>query len=90
MIRKDIIAPHFGHQGLLIRSTNIAYSPLSRNDCSTLSLVEARTIGIALRKSFVRKVTDVCSVITNREFLMRAQNTAQSATYWLSGRDTEK
>jgi hypothetical protein len=57
MIRKDIIAPHFGHRGLLIRSTNIAYSP-----CSTLSLVEARTIGIALRKSFVRKVTDVCSV----------------------------
>jgi hypothetical protein len=35
-------------------------------------------------------VTDVCSVITNREFLMRAQNTAQSATYWLSARDTEK
>ena len=45
---------------------------------------------IDLRKSFVRKVTDVCSVITNREFLMRAQNTAQSVTYWSSGRDTEK
>src|SRR2546423_5585943 len=30
MIRKDIIAPHFGHRGLLIRSTNIAYLPLER------------------------------------------------------------
>jgi hypothetical protein len=27
MIRDDIIAPHFGHRGLLIRSANIAYPP---------------------------------------------------------------
>jgi hypothetical protein len=66
MIRKDIIAPHLGHRGLLIRSTNIAYPPLGRNDCSRLvACRDARIIGTALRKSYVRKVTDVCEVITN-------------------------
>ena len=87
MIRKDIIAPHFGHRGLLIRSTNIAYPLKSQR---LLDVIACGGAIIDLRKSFVRKVTDVCSVITNREFLMRAQNTAQSATYWSSGRDTEK
>jgi hypothetical protein len=28
-------------------------------------LVEARSIGVALRKSFVRRVTGVCAAITN-------------------------
>jgi hypothetical protein len=57
-------------------------SPIGRNDCATFVACRgAQTIGIALRKSFVPKVTDVCAVITNREFLIRAQNTAQSATF---------
>ena len=42
MIRNDIIAPQFGHRGLLIRSTNIAYPSLGRNDRSTFPFVEAR------------------------------------------------
>src|SRR5258706_722419 len=69
MIGNEIIAPHFGHRGLLIRSTNIAYPPSGCNDCSTLSPCRGpRTVGggTALRKSFVRKVTDVCEVITIR------------------------
>jgi hypothetical protein len=41
-------------------------SPIGRNDCPTfVGCRGARTIAIALRKSFVRKVTDVCAVITN-------------------------
>jgi hypothetical protein len=55
---------------------------VGRNDCATFVACRgAQTIGITLRKSFVPKVTDVCAVITNREFLIRAQNTAQSATF---------
>jgi hypothetical protein len=63
MIRKDIISPHFQQRGLLITSTDTAYPPIGK--C---------TIGRALRKSYVLKVTDVrksddaCAAITN-EFL---------------------
>jgi hypothetical protein len=34
-------------------------------------------------------VTDICAVITNRDFLMRAQIQRSRAAYWSSGRDTE-
>ena len=75
MIRKDIIAPHLGHRGLLIRSTYIAYPPLSRNDCSTfIACRGARTNGTALCKSYVWKVTDVCAVITIRVMRIRGSN----------------
>jgi hypothetical protein len=49
MIRNAIISSHFGQPGLLTPSTNIANPPTGSN----------ATIGGALRKSYVRKVTDV-------------------------------
>ncbi len=48
MIRNAIISPHFEQRGLSITSTNTAYIPDSKY-----------TIGRALRKSYVLKVTDV-------------------------------
>ncbi|HEX7564355.1 MAG TPA: hypothetical protein VF396_14050, partial [Bradyrhizobium sp.] len=48
MIRNAIISPHFRQPGFLITFTNTAYPPNSK--C---------TIGRALRKSYVRNVTDV-------------------------------
>jgi hypothetical protein len=48
MSRNTIVSPHFEQRGLLITSTNTAYSPIGK--C---------TIGRALRKSYVLKVTDV-------------------------------
>ena len=66
MSRKDIIAPHFGHPGPLDRSANIAY-PIRR--CSTfLACRGPRTNGTTLRKSCVRKVTDICAAITKEFF----------------------
>jgi hypothetical protein len=49
MIRNAIVSSHFGHPGLPTRSTNIANPPTGSN----------AIIGGALRKSYVRKVTDV-------------------------------
>jgi hypothetical protein len=48
MIRNAIISPHFGQPGFFIAFANTAYPPNSRF-----------TFGRALRKSYVRKVTDV-------------------------------
>jgi hypothetical protein len=48
MTRNDIMSPHFGQRGLFITFANIAYPPNSK--C---------TIGRALRKSYVRNMTDV-------------------------------
>jgi hypothetical protein len=61
MIRNAIVSPHFLHRGPLIRSTSIAYPPI--RCCSTFVVCRAaRTLGSALRKSYVRKVTDVWKV----------------------------
>jgi hypothetical protein len=48
MSRNAIVSPHFEQRGLLITSTNTAYPQIGK--C---------TIGRALRKSYVLKVTDV-------------------------------
>jgi hypothetical protein len=48
MSRNAIVSPHFEQRGLLITSTNTAYSPIGK--C---------TIGRALRKSYVLTVADV-------------------------------
>jgi hypothetical protein len=63
MIRNNIASPHFEQRGLLILSTNIAHPPLSVQPARRFPCRSMPTIGCALRKSYVRKVTDVCAAI---------------------------
>jgi hypothetical protein len=57
MIRNAIASPHFWHRGPLNRSANIASRPI--RSCSTFVACRGpRNNGTALRKSYVRKVTD--------------------------------
>jgi hypothetical protein len=46
MIRNDIIAPHLGHRGLLIRSTNMGTPVCTENLSSGVVVVKSAKDGV--------------------------------------------
>jgi hypothetical protein len=59
MIRNAIVSPHFRHPGPLIRFTDIVYSPCQVFARRFVGYRASPTNGTVLRKSDVRKVTNV-------------------------------